>query len=227
MIVSLSGSAAVVFLSKILGMGAYYRKYPFLLPLMIVTLTLLTFFCLAADHFQRLMPFSLASAALVCGLMVNPVEIGSAGLYQTDLAQEVKAVRDRDPGALWASANGADSPMGNYLAMLGVPTVTTTNTYPDLEKWAGIDTGKKEDQVYNRYAHLDLFIVPDEEKDPDKQFEMLAMDHIRVYIGNEDVRKLGIRYLLTTSAMEGLSDETVTYQFISSAGRYFIYRANW
>lgn len=227
LIVSLSGSAAVVFLSKILGMGAYYRKYPFLLPLMIVTLTLLTFFCLAADHFQRLMPFSLAAAALVCGLMVNPVEIGSAGLYQTNLAQEVKAVRDRDPGALWASANGADSPMGNYLAMLGVPTVTTTNTYPDLEKWAGIDTGKKEDQVYNRYAHLDLFIVPDEEKNPNKQFEMLAMDHIRVYIGNEDVRKLGIRYLLTTSAMEDLSDETVTYQFVSSAGRYFIYRANW
>lgn len=48
--------------------------------------------------------------------------------------------------------------------MSGASVINSTNTYPDLEKWSKIDEEGKYEDVYNRYAHINVEIMPSKMK---------------------------------------------------------------
>ena len=176
---------------------------------------LAAFLMLFIFRFRTAFAVYMSAIALAGGLFINPVQLGTGGLKHTDLANEISSVVTDDQDALWA-VDTLDFPWGNYPIMMGAATINSTNTYPNLARWESIDTGGDESDVYNRYAQIKITLTGAEDVDTDNQFKLLNDDYFSVSLSNKDVKKLKIRYVLTSRDLGSLSDDTVTYRLVST-----------
>ena len=163
----------------------------------------------AAVFFAGLMAFA--------GARVNPVQRGSAGVLDSDLARAIRDIARRDKG-LWL-VEGRGFPITNFPIMFGAPTINATNTYPVTERWEMFDPDHADEQVWNRYAHIQATIVPQVAK----RFTLLQGDYFAVELDNADVVRLGVKYVLSPRDLTALSDGRVAYRPIGSASGYTIY----
>ena len=162
----------------------------------------------------------LGNNAVLTWTFDSPVSIREVKVYTTwgdknRTAVNVSSVVTDDQDALWA-VDTLDFPWGNYPIMMGAATINSTNTYPNLARWESIDTGGDESDVYNRYAQIKITLTGAEDVDTDNQFKLLNDDYFSVSLSNKDVKKLKIRYVLTSRDLGSLSDDTVTYRLVST-----------
>ncbi len=91
--------------------------------------------------------------------------------------------------------------MPNYILMAGVPVINSTNTYPDMEKWHLLDTEKTQEEVYNRYAHINVNFV--EEENGKEKFRLIQPDLFEVNLTQKDLETLDVKYIFTIHELEG------------------------
>ena len=168
--------------------------------------------------------YILTAIALISGALVNPLQIGDAGVLESSDSKKIQAVVEQDPDAVWASCNGVGFPYNNYLIMNGARTITTTNTYPDLKRWEALDRGVKEEDKYNRYAHVSFNVTADGAVDDSQQFMVATPDSFYVSLTDEDLLSMGVQYLYSFSDMTALSDSHVTYKKIEQLDVGTIYK---
>ena len=166
---------------------------------------------------------ALISLSLACGAYVNPVQYGISDMTSNNLGQTITAIVDQDPDAVWAVVNGNAFPIINYPLMFGAKTINCTNTYPDLERWDSIDDGKKDTDVYNRYAHINIIIDPANSQN-EHEFYKDFTDTFTAHVNNSELISLGVKYVMSTEDLTAYSDETATYVLVYKDHNQRIYR---
>ena len=168
---------------------------------------------------STVLALTLCAAMFLCGALVNPVRSGIDNVYEIPVLQEVKKIHEEDPKALWA-VEGMGMPHNNGPIMVGAPTINSTNTYPDLERWEKLDPKKKYQKYYNRYSQI--FMQLKQEGDP--VFSASQADQIKVELTLEDMQTLDVEYILTQNDLETLTSDECKAVLISQIDSYKIYR---
>lgn len=156
----------------------------------------------------------------VTGICVNPVEKGLGAVYNNELINAIREINENDSG-IWVF-EGLGFPMNNYPVMAGVPTLNSTNVYPDLEKWHKIDTDREYEDVYNRYAH----IIVEIERENESRFYLNNADVFTLYLNALGLQKLNVKYIISVNDLETFNNG-VTFNKIFEEGAFKIYKTDY
>lgn len=199
----------------------YFVTAPTLLPLAGILFGLIFFLFLhyRRDWMHYILCGVIILVLLMGGLLVNPVRRGTDTVTQIPLYQTIREVQQKDPTALWASE--VQWPAANFCMMAGARTINSTNVYPLLERWRILDPDGSNDEIYNRYAHIQISIL--DEGSPD--FELKSPDAFTVSLTISDLKALNVSYLLAgqdlNEALEKTGDQ-LTLE--AQSEQYYIYR---
>ena len=159
---------------------------------------------------------------IMSGLTVNPVQKGVDFIYESNIIKKVQEINSEEQGK-WI-VEGLGFPAANYFLMAGVPIINSTNTYPDLDRWNKIDTEKKYQDVYNRYAHITINIVQNEEELSEGKFVLLNPDSFKIYLTAEELKILEIKYVFSINKLEQFNTENIKFNQIYNYEKYYIYK---
>ena len=158
---------------------------------------------------------------IMSGLTVNPVQKGVDFIYNSNIIKEVQKINQEEQGK-WI-VEGLGFPIANYILMAGVPVINTTNTYPDMDRWYKIDEEKKYEDIYNRYAHININIIKDNSEIDNNKFELLYADSFEVNLTPEELDKLEVKYIFTINKLEEYSTEDIQFKQLFNFASYYIY----
>lgn len=132
---------------------------------------------------------------LITGLSVNPIMCGLDAIYSKPIAKEIANIIKEDPKSKWIAVDSFVNP--DYLIACGARTYNSTNYIPNLKFWEKLDEKGEQDEVYNRYAHVYISLT-----DQDTTMNLENIDYIHLDLNYEDLKKLNIDYILSTSELE-------------------------
>ena len=161
---------------------------------------------------------------IIAGFNVNPISKGINTIYDSPIIQAVQKINSEDSG-IWL-AEALNFPCPNYPSMAGAAVINATNIYPNMELWQKLDKEGKYDKVYNRYAHVYIEIVENEDLIKDK-FVLLSTDKIQVYITPDELKEMNIKYIFTIRVMEDFENEHLNFSLIYNENNYHIYKVNY
>ena len=140
--------------------------------------------------------WSIVLFSIFTGSLINPVRSGITFFDKSDTIAMMREMEEEDGGAVWIIDN-MSYPYSNMGLLEGLNTINSTNPYPDLERWHLIDPEGDYEEIYNRYANMDLVLSNE------NRFELVGPDYIRVYLSEEGLKTLGVDYILTNREIEG------------------------
>ena len=158
---------------------------------------------------------------LVIGGLVNPVRSGITAVEGNTLLNKIEEIDNKEAG-MWALIE-IGLPEINMPIMVGAKTLNSSSVYPNLELWNKIDKNKKYEDIYNRYAHIFITLVPNEEE---TTFELLAPDVIRIFMRYEDLKALGVDYIVRGAKFEpyDITNEDFELDELYKDNNYVIYK---
>ena len=110
--------------------------------------------------------------------------------------------------------------MTNISLVAGAPTINSTNVYPDIERWRLLDPDRKNEDIYNRYAHIPIDLISGTKS----SFELLYPDSFKVKVSVNDMEKLEVKYILSHNELEKYSQQKVNIKKIKSEEGWYIYK---
>lgn len=153
---------------------------------------------------------------LLAGARVNPVRCGVEDIENAPVLSMIREIHIQEPEALWV-VDSEMIPMINAPLLAGAKTVNSTNVYPDLERWRMFDPDNEYEHIYNRYAHIT--VIAAEKNSYWNKFEAGAPDAFTVYLEHEDLKALGVKYIL--SARDTLDQEC--YSLVDSSSGWSVF----
>ena len=211
--------AVCLVFSIIVGISVklYYMNY--LSEALLVIVAVISFigvFCVLKQT-QIVTAVFLVVLSLICGALVNPVQRGCDIIYQFPMADVLKEIEQSDKGK-WAMVN-CEYPRTDYLLVYGLSTVNSTNTYPAFEVWQKLDESGIYEDVYNRYAHITLWVS---EEDHKEKFELTNADAFQVNVTIEDLEKIDVKYILSGENLDEYVQRDQLSLLAADSG-YYIY----
>lgn len=160
--------------------------------------------------------FAVSCVVFATGMFVNPIQKGAEPILDSPVYKTVQSIALENSDALWMAD---DSWLGQFIAAAGAPSVNSVNTYPNLSRWQLLDiTGENED-IYNRYAHINLEIT-----NSSTSFELLAPDSFKLTASFQDLKRLGVRYLVSRrDDLLGFSSQSAAVRLVERVGSIYIY----
>ena len=157
---------------------------------------------------------------IVIGSLVNPVRAGINLVDEDPLLNQIEKINDEEEG-MWALIE-IGLPEINLPNVARARTLNSTSVYPNLELWRKIDEAHQYEDIYNRYAHIFITLV---QNDEGTRFELLAPDVIRIFLTHEDLQKLGVNYLIRGAKLADM-DETdeINLKELYKDDNYVIYK---
>ena len=134
------------------------------------------------------------------GLLVNPVRSGISPITNHPLSEFVQEKAATEPDAIWITVD-TESQMANFVMANGGRVLNGTNFLPDWNKWEILDPDAKYEEVWNRYLNQSVTMTSD-----DTSVELAAMDAALWKLNPEDMLKLGVRYVLSTTEITEYTD---------------------
>lgn len=150
------------------------------------------------------------------GIAVNPVRRGTDVLYKNPLVEGIARINEEEEG-LWL-VEGLPYPMTNLPLAVAAPTVNSTNYYPDLKRWGQFDPDGTQEYYYNRFAHIEVNLQDERET---WFAEGITGDRFVVNLNPEDLKTLGVKYVLTSN---DISELTAEAQLVFEYEGYCIYK---
>lgn len=218
--VSLVLSAILVYWSK--KINPNYFRIPMLICMGIMCVYLFYFVLrYKAKYTKIFLTCGLVFVMLMSGATVNPIRHGVGIIYDSEIIKKVQQIDKKEEGTWITEALGF--PMINYILMAGVPSINTTNTYPDMEKWRKIDSEGQYEDVYNRYAHIIIKIIKSNEEKEEK-FVLISPDSFEVYMTPDELLKLDVKYIFTCNNLEEYDDNNAKFELIDKYENYNMYK---
>lgn len=202
--------------------GAWYYEYRvyFTIPVLFLCgMLLISIYIFFIRNF-KVFCIILCISALIMGGTVNPVRAGLDDLMDHPLGNAIRELSTSDTGKWMAVTD--NWVVGNFLIMYGAPAVNSTNTYVNRELWDKLDPERKYEEVYNRYAHMDISLIPDS----DTEVSLISPDHIHVNIDPEELVDMGVSYVVSDQDLLVYNNKNIDFQPVFSAEgiRYRIYK---
>jgi hypothetical protein len=213
-----AGAYSVACLWVLLKVGQSFRHH---YPLFVNSKTTIIFlalmfaliiFCLLIKRFLLgaviLLVFSLA-----CVIHIHPLYRGLQPLYNSRLTQTIESVSR--PGSTWVSVD--DITLENIPAMSNRNSLSGIQLYPDINFWRKVD-GKKDDYIYNRYAHAMFSTDPKINK-----IQLVQLDSFEVRLSCEPFLLDHVQFVLSGQPLDQpCLHQTNTVQYPNST--FYIYK---
>ena len=135
---------------------------------------------------------------------MNPIQKGTEEITDNQIIKIAQPIAQRDPDALWI-VEGLGNPYINFLIPVGIPTINSTNVYPNLERWHLLDETGEYENIYNRYAHILINLT----NSPTSFEEGAAADMFSVQLNSADLKTLDVGYIYTKRDLSEYSNDAV------------------
>ena len=142
---------------------------------------------------QKCLLISASAILITSGICINPIQRGVSVLSDNELYREIESIADQDPNALWI-AEGSFV-YSNLCVAAGACTITSTNTYPNVDLWNQMDPNGDFEEVYLRYANIDATVSSNDNQD---LFELQGTDYMRINFSPSELKDVGVKYILAT-----------------------------
>ena len=149
-------------------------------------------------------------------LSIHPINRGLDAIYSKPLSAKVSELAVNNDEK-WISLQGI---VGNsYLIASGASTISSTNTYPNLDLWHKLDPQRKYEHVYNRYAVVTVELTSGE-----TSFELFFVDHMNIKFSYNDLKTAGVKYIHTTEEIDvPESKDDMSFELLYNEGGAMIY----
>ena len=185
--------------------------------------TLIFYSILRYTENRKMFTWVIVIFMLVIGGLVNPVRSGINLVADDPLLNAIEKINNEEEG-LWSLIE-IGLPEINLPNVVGAKTLNSTSVYPNLELWKKIDRENKYEDIYNRYAHIFITLVPNEEE---TKFELLAPDVIRIFIRYDDLKVLGVNYLVRGAKLPKMEKtDQINLEEKYKDENYIIYKVNY
>ena len=132
------------------------------------------------------------TVVLASSIWINPVAKGVPEITKSETMQQIRDLVKEDPKAIWLVVDMA-YPATNIPAMAGADCLNTTQTYPQKTRWEMLDPEGEYEDIYNRYCHIRASLGSK------TMLELVSTDYVEVTLSPEDLKKLNIRYIVSTN----------------------------
>ena len=132
------------------------------------------------------------TVVLASSIWINPVAKGVPEITKSETMQQIRDLVKEDPQAIWLVVDMA-YPATNIPAMAGADCLNTTQTYPQKTRWEMLDQEGECEDIYNRYCHIRASLGSK------TMLELVSTDYVEVTLSPEDLKKLNIRYIVSTN----------------------------
>ena len=132
------------------------------------------------------------TVVLASSIWINPVAKGVPEITKSETMQQIRDLVKEDPQAIWLVVDMA-YPATNIPAMAGADCLNTTQTYPQKTRWETLDQEGEYEDIYNRYCHIRASLGSK------TMLELVSTDYVEVTLSPEDLKKLNIRYIVSTN----------------------------
>lgn len=173
---------------------------------------------------------SILIISFLAGGLVNPIESGLDFYYESEPIQAVAEIVQNNPNGLWLIEGNIyiDEIIG-----VGAPTINSVHTYPDFSLYSKLDPENKSIDIYNRYAHIPIFIQNTSETTfaiPEVEISSNGAANAAQFIigiNVNDLNKINASYIMSTVELEGFSNDNVSFIRIYDDGVNRIYKINY
>lgn len=199
-------------------LGEYYTAEMLAIVFVVTfSVSLAAFFIGNNRYMTNLLWVCVASVSIIGGLLVNPVQVGTSEIIDNRVTRLVKPIVEESPDACWIVER--PHPYINAIMVVGARTINSTNVYPHMDLWKKIDRDGAYEDVYNRYAHINLRLVAEETR-----FEYgIAPDQFVLLLNPDDLPELGVDYILTKNDLQALNTQNVRFDAVAKRGSYRVY----
>ena len=132
------------------------------------------------------------TVVLASSIWINPVAKGVPEITKSETMKQIRDLVKEDPQAIWLVVDMA-YPATNIPAMAGADCLNTTQTYPQKKRWEMLDPEGEYEDIYNRYCHIRASLGSK------TMLELVSTDYVEVTLSPEDLKKLNIRYIVSTN----------------------------
>lgn len=205
---------------KVLNSNYLYKHKIILLGTILVFFFL--YFCLLSNNekSKNIWMYGTIALTLFSSFLANPIRHGIASVEKISVLKTLQEIHLQEPSAVWMIEN-LGFPINNTGLLVGAPTINSTNVYPNLDRWHLIDSERKYESVYNRYAHIVMKL----EDVSEPSFELLNPDQFLCTLSIYDAKKLGISYFMSNRAFHSYVHRGDLKVLAENNGFYF-YRIN-
>lgn len=199
-----------------------YKNYPHIIDYMGTwVFVLLILLCLGFIYLiknqKSIFLKLLVYLTVVCGMVINPINFGISAMQETPLAEKIREINSEESGR-WITLD--DLWISKYVLAQGVETLNALNYPPKLELWSKLDPNNQYEDIYNRYAHVQISLSDSEEKG----FELIQPDVFKVHIDMDEIKELGVKYILCKNVIESSSDVTIELKYYDELDGINIYK---
>ena len=149
------------------------------------------------------------TVVLASSIWINPVAKGVPEITKSETMQQIRDLVKEDPQAIWLVVDMA-YPATNIPAMAGADCLNTTQTYPQKTRWEMLDQEGEYEDIYNRYCHIRASLGSK------TMLELVSTDYIEVTLSPEELKKLNIRYIVSTNDFDEKIAAGITNIFTES-----------
>ncbi|MEE0832732.1 MAG: hypothetical protein UIK37_04835 [Lachnospiraceae bacterium] len=132
------------------------------------------------------------AVVLASSIWINPVAKGVPEITKSETMKQIRDLVKEDPKAIWLVVDMA-YPATNIPAMAGADCLNTTQTYPQKTRWEMLNQEGECEDIYNRYCHIRASLGSK------TMLELVSTDYVEVTLSPEDLKKLNIRYIVSTN----------------------------
>ncbi|WMB28353.1 hypothetical protein N1496_01590 [Streptococcus didelphis] len=177
-----------LFLAFITINQAEYRNY--IGNKYILMISLAIFILIIAILYKKKVILILTLLPLIVGsgMTVNPVVKGLSAVESKSLTFKIKEIVHRKPQGVWIS----EGSLYNYPQMFGAKTLNSVRFYPDIKLMRLLDPNNKKQNIWNRYAHMQVFLTKDK-----TNMQAPVPDVLNIQLSTEELSRLNVNYVLT------------------------------
>lgn len=184
----------------------------------IFTLFLMTVLCKLDENITNKIYYGIIILFVVTGLSVRPVQKGFDAIDSKPLAKEIRKINEKDVGQKWIALSSPSNPvLSAFCVSSGAATINAVNDYPNLELWEKLDNEDVYEDIYNRYAHVNISFSEDK-----TSFELLQADWMNVSISYKDLELTDVKYIVANKKLK-IDNEYVKLKKLYSEGNGYIY----
>lgn len=212
-------SLIISILSITLAKSSQYSDFFTAIKLEILAIMMyaITYFLITGN--KKAWCYTMCIIAIIAGITVNPIVSGTKVIYKTEISKEIRKIKEEEKDAIWIGRHNLN---GQYLIANGVNCISGVNTYPNFDWLKIVDPEGKYNEVYNRFAHINIILSNKTE------FRLLGQDIYEAELTYQNLKDLKVKYYFTnTELTEEIKKEFhITDKYIVKEKNQFIYEIN-
>ncbi len=202
----------------------YYLSWMPIIAFILLGITFSVSFLSSSEKYQKMFLICIICLTFLGGALVNPVDSGTDVIFGSEHFKHVEEIVEKDPNGIWI-INEDGHKINNMLIAAGARTINSVNTYPDLEKWQKIDPNNQSYETYNRYAHIMVNIV--DNNDTVTNFTLIKPDLFQLNLKIDDLEKLNVSYIESAHNLDKHSNNNVHFTKLYEYKEHKIFKVDY